>query len=118
MCKKIFLNYILAGYPVLWIETHEEYRALLTMIDEVSKAKDHYYIYTWDRVDGIKLKEIKNGVLNTGNLEDDTVPLNDPAIALQWADNQMPDNSVLLLQDFLHDQNKDEHQMHLNTRYL
>jgi len=102
MCKKIFLNYILAGYPVLWIETHEEYRALLTMIDEVSKAKDHYYIYTWDRVDGIKLKEIKNGVLNTGNLEDDTVPLNDPAIALQWADNQMPDNSVLLLQDFHH----------------
>lgn len=101
MCKKIFLNYILAGYPVLWVQTHEEYRALLTMIDEASNAEEQYNIYNWNLVDGIKYNTIKNGMLKSGDIEED-LPLNDPAVALQWADMKMPDNSILLLQDFHH----------------
>jgi SpoVK/Ycf46/Vps4 family AAA+-type ATPase len=45
-----FNDYLKAGYPALWIETHEEFRAIATL----SLEAKGYSVYSWDMVDGLK----------------------------------------------------------------
>jgi SpoVK/Ycf46/Vps4 family AAA+-type ATPase len=45
-----FHQYLKAGYPALWIETHEEFRAIATL----SLESKGYAVYSWDIVDGLK----------------------------------------------------------------
>jgi SpoVK/Ycf46/Vps4 family AAA+-type ATPase len=98
----IFKNYVSAGYPLLWIDTFEEYRAMVVFCNEV--AGKGYSFYSWDRVDGIKKGALTKGVLAFENPAKE--PIDDPLLALTWAgtdpDNKegMPDNSILCLKDF------------------
>lgn len=115
MCKNTtFLNYVAAGYPLLWVHTHEEYRALMVFAKEMQKAKEPYTLYSWDRVDGIKKRKLvdseEDGVdFASLPLETDIEGLNDPMIALEWAgsDKGLSDNSILFLQDYHHYIKKD-----------
>ena len=36
---KIFRDYVLAGYPLLWVETHEEYRAMAALCKDLDASK-------------------------------------------------------------------------------
>lgn len=98
MCKKIFTNYVHAGYPLLWVQSHEEYRVLLNFVNELNNLEDDYSIFTWDRID--KIKEYKFDKELTSSNVDADIPLEDPLVALTWAEKEMPENSVLLLKDF------------------
>lgn len=94
-----FLNYILAGYPLLWVETHEEYRALSTICSQLSKAKEPYHTFAWDEADGVRPIGIKNGVLASGEVVTvDDAPIIDPADMLNWLDSQ-PNNHILFMKD-------------------
>lgn len=105
--KPIFLNYVAAGYPLLWIQTHEEFRAMTTFAKELSQGDEEYTLFSWDRVDGIKLRELKNGILKAGKVGEEG--LDDPLLALGWAESeQMPPNSILFLQDYHHYIDKDQ----------
>lgn len=101
MCTPKFKNYILAGYPLLWIETHEEHRAMTVFAEEMESCKDKVTLYSWDRIDGIKLRTRKKGALVSAIVKDDSeTDLADPLIALDWAEKKMPENSVLFLLDW------------------
>jgi SpoVK/Ycf46/Vps4 family AAA+-type ATPase len=111
--KPIFLNYVAAGYPLLWIQTHEEFRAMTVFAKEMSEGDEEYSLFSWDRVDGIKFRQLQKGVLKVAELEDidgmeEEEGLDDPLIALSWAETRMPANSILFLQDYHHYIDKDQ----------
>lgn len=45
-----FLNYLKAGYPCIWVQTHEEERAIETL----SKEAPEYKTFSWDIVSGMR----------------------------------------------------------------
>jgi len=45
-----FNQYLKAGYPAIWIETHEEFRAIATL----SLESSGYATFSWDMVSGLK----------------------------------------------------------------
>lgn len=108
--KAQFLSYVLAGYPLLWVNTHEEWRVLTKYVKELtSKPKHPYKCYTWDCVSGVVPVDIKDNVLATGKsvtLEDQ--PLIDPMSALMWLEGYegpdgyegAGDNTVVFFKDF------------------
>lgn len=106
--KPVFLNYVAAGYPLLWIQTHEEIRAITTFAKELSQDSEEYNLYSWDRVDGVKMRQFDKGVLKSAAV---TVEgLDDPFMVLEWANSEkgMPADSILFLQDFHHYVEKDQ----------
>jgi ATP-dependent 26S proteasome regulatory subunit len=110
MCKSnIFLNYVVSGFPLLWVDTFEEYRAMTRFAKELStRTKNPYQMFSWDRSDGIRMAAFENGILKTGKIDNaDDVPLNEPIIALDWIENKMPECSVIFLKDFHHYAKKD-----------
>lgn len=98
----LFRDYIMAGYPLLWLDTHEEHRALVTMVSAMSKVKEEYKLYTWDIVDGVRQIAIKDGLLGFGESIESTVDdgQSDPMLALQWLEKEAEENSLLFLKDF------------------
>lgn len=117
----IFLDYVKAGYPILWVCTYEEHRAMSVFAKELeghkikSPEKSMYSIYAWDRIDGIVKKNVKDGVLTSVKSVGDSIV--DPLNVLHWADTtieedasgnkikksedvEMPEYSVLFLKDF------------------
>ena len=113
MPNPTFKNYILAGYPLLWLETYEEFRGMAVFANEVSSCKETYRMYSWDKCDGIKTITYANGILTAKaplaqkppltdlvKTEEEAAELQDPLIALDWADKRMPDNGILFLKDF------------------
>jgi ATP-dependent 26S proteasome regulatory subunit len=113
MSDKIFFrNYALAGYPLLWIETYEEYRAMTCFVKEMQASQDEYSFFSWDRIDGIKKRSMAEGILTSQlvvpKLKDgEENHLDDPMIGLDWAETAMKDNSVLFLLDYHHYIKKD-----------
>lgn len=103
----VFLNYVAAGYPLLWIQTHEEFRAMVSFANEMQKSKDPFNLYSWDIIDGIKKRMIEKGEFKSSKLEDEG--LNDPLIALEWAASNkgMEDDSILFLLDYHYYLDKD-----------
>ena len=99
MSNPVFLNYVKAGYPLLWIETFEEYRAMTVFARELSNTK--YTLYSWDRIDGIRAMSINKGVLSSAKVKSDE-ETDDPIIALDWADKNMGDDAVIFLKDYHH----------------
>ena len=79
-----FQNYLKAGYPCLWVQTHEEGRA----ISQLSREADGYSIYSWDIVAG--LKDHTSGQVRQ---------MPDPLKPLQ-AVPTLPESSILFLKDF------------------
>ena len=132
MKDKIFLPYVMAGYPLLWINTYEEARAMTIFAKELEASKEEYHFYSWDRGSGIKVHEFKNKVLSSNRM--DIPKSDDPVVVLDWANiiptlkqdksgNDipiseaeykkdpaqfgLPENSILFLKDFHHYCKKD-----------
>lgn len=82
--EKGFSNYIKAGYPCLWVQTHEEDRAITALSQEVPE----YNIYSWDIVGGL-----------LAHTNSSRVAMADPMRPLQ-AVNNMPEKTILFLKDF------------------
>lgn len=80
----MMIDYLKAGYPCLWVQTHEEGRA----ISVLSQEAQGYNIYSWDIVAGLKDHA-------TGQAR----PMPDPIKPLQ-AVPTLPESSVLFLLDF------------------
>lgn len=102
---KEFMNKIRAGYPLLWVKTHEEQRVLVEYVNEITNAKikngdetESYGIYTWDVAQGIRNATIKDASLAF------SVPVarteGDPQAAIKWLDDTAPNNTILILKDF------------------
>jgi AAA+ superfamily predicted ATPase len=105
-----FLNYIQAGFPLLWIKSHEELRILTECSKDLSTAEtttrnengedvpDTYKMFSWDVADGIRPISI-----NENNLvQDDAIAETDkdPFLPLTWLDEKADDNTVLFLLDY------------------
>lgn len=113
--KNIFLDYVKAGYPLLWVSTYEEFRAMTAFAKELSILEIPYNFYTWDRCDGVVKKALNNGIFTSvARIGDGLV---EPMDVLNWADTQMspegsgkfekkdenaemPERSILFLKDF------------------
>jgi len=78
------LNYLKAGYPCLWVQTHEEGRA----ISQLSQEAEGYSVFSWDIVSGLKDHA-------TGQVRQ----MPDPLKPLQ-AVSTLPESSILFLKDF------------------
>jgi len=91
MKKDGFIEYIMAGYPLLWVESHEEHRALVSYAAELAAAKEKYDLYTWDCADGIRpvKYDFKRGFevgapITWAPPGGEPEPLVHPMRALQW----------------------------------
>ncbi len=111
----LFLNYVAAGYPLLWIQTHEEFRAMTTFAKEIAQGDEEYTLYSWDQIDGVKVRKLDKGVLKEAPLKDDKgneeEGLDDSFAVLDWAGapkDGMGENSILFLQDYHHFIKKDQ----------
>lgn len=100
MPNNVFLNYVLAGFPLLWVDTFEELRVMTSFAQEITQSKNKYSMFSWDSVDGIRSLTVKNNTLGSIKLApEDDMDTTDPMIALSWFENQ-PEYSVLFLKDF------------------
>jgi ATP-dependent 26S proteasome regulatory subunit len=98
-----FINYIKAGYPIMWVKTHEETRVLTDYAHQISSLKVNegetpYTAFGWDVADGIRQLSLKGGALASGKPIDGTAQ--DPMAPLVWLDEQAPDNTILFLKDY------------------
>lgn len=87
-----FLDYVLAGYPLLWVETPEEYRAIQAYAADLDGCKEKYDIYAWDCADGVRKYEHGKGFgapvkwVPAGSEE--PAQLNHPLVALDWFEKE------------------------------
>lgn len=79
----MFTDYLKAGYPCLWVQTHEEDRAITAL----SQTED-YEVYQWDIVTG--LQNLKTRIAQ---------PMADPVAPLK-AIPTLPETCILFLKDF------------------
>jgi len=101
-----FINYVKAGYPLLWVKSYEEHRVLLQYASQLSgyTVKDSrgvdlkYGLHTWDISEGVRALPFNNGALAVGSKIENTA--GDPLPALAWLDEQAPDYSILFLKDY------------------
>lgn len=103
MCKPLFLNYVLSSYPLLWVETHEEFRAMTSFASELKSTKrtQNFQIFSWDCIDGIKAHQFKDGVLQSRPVQSGVdLDLSDSLTCLSWAQKNLPEDSVLFLKDY------------------
>lgn len=122
----VFKNYISAGYPLLWVTTHEEQRALTCLASEAASCATQRRIYGWTCVDGVHQYTVSKGALTQSppvmaphpEDKDQTISLIDMNIMFQWADKLMPDNSILVLKDFHNFLIKDSNTAINGTRWI
>jgi SpoVK/Ycf46/Vps4 family AAA+-type ATPase len=107
--KESFLSKILSGTPLMWVVTHEEFRALSEYCEELKNSKASYNTYTWDAIDGIKPVSITDGKLAYGQPltkkdEDgeDGAPTTGIIDGLNWLEKEAGDNTILFLKDYHH----------------
>lgn len=79
-----FFNYLKAGYPCLWVETHEEARC----INELRNQATMYDTYEWDIIQGFK-----------DHQKDTNKPLLDPISPFDEI-KKLPQASVIFMKDF------------------
>jgi AAA+ superfamily predicted ATPase len=101
-----FLGYVQNGNPILWIKSHERTRVLTECTRDLAAAEttdedgnsDHYRVFGWNVVDGIRPLSISQGSL----YQNDPLPESekDPLYPLTWLDEKTDDNSVLFLNDY------------------
>jgi ATP-dependent 26S proteasome regulatory subunit len=101
----VFSQYICAGHPLLWIETHEENRAIGAFIKEMSASKEKYNFYAWDRVEGISTAKLTGDGLTFAKVQSE-VSLSELKEAFDWF-TKAKDNSILFFKDFHHYVEKD-----------
>ena len=88
-----FLEYVMGGHPLLWIETPEEVRMLRSHIADLSKFKEPFDIYSWDCVDGVRPwmsnKHCFGATVKwSEDPEGEAVELTSPIAALKWMDQE------------------------------
>lgn len=87
-----FLDYVMAGYPLLWVESPEELRAIQSYATDLAKCKEQYDIYSWDCADGVRKYEHGKGfgapIKWAQPGADEPTPLNHPLVALDWFDKE------------------------------
>jgi SpoVK/Ycf46/Vps4 family AAA+-type ATPase len=81
---KEFSPYLKAGYPVLWVQTHEETRATRVL----AESAPGYHVYCWDLVNGLRDGQ-------TGQI----TKMGDPLKPLQQV-TTLPEESILFLKDY------------------
>ncbi len=79
-----FSDYLKAGYPCLWVQTHEEGRC----ISVLSQQAERYSVYSWDIVGGLLDHQM-----------DQVRHMPDPIKPLQSIPS-LPESSILFLKDF------------------
>jgi ATP-dependent 26S proteasome regulatory subunit len=105
------MNYIKAGYPLLWVDTFEEDRILTGYTAEITKPFKNgavYKTYSWDAADGIRALEIENGQMAYGKSmlkkdpdnEDKEVLRNGIFEALLFMEKEAKENTVMFLKDY------------------
>jgi hypothetical protein len=82
MCD--FKDHLSAGYPAIWVQTHEESRAIRSL----STMAADYHTFTWDIVNG--LIEVATGKI---------INAKDPVRAINEVNN-LPESSVIFMKDF------------------
>lgn len=80
-----FKQYLNAGYPALWVQTHEEARAISALKAE---AGDEYNAFAWDLMSGTY--DLQTGASMNNK---------DPVKAVQSI-QALPENSIIFLKDF------------------
>ncbi|MCX8167274.1 MAG: hypothetical protein N3E37_05495, partial [Candidatus Micrarchaeota archaeon] len=83
---QMFVDYVRAGYPLLWLQTYEEERAILNLSNKAREAG--YTCFSWDIVAGLC-------DLATGQARQ----MPDPLRPLQ-AVTSLPEGVILFLKDF------------------
>jgi SpoVK/Ycf46/Vps4 family AAA+-type ATPase len=116
------LNYIRAGYPLIWLETFEESRTLIQCCSDFEKLYKEglltdeagnpvqFKTFTWDCADGIRDVGLKGGRQTTGKPITKKVsdgqggevemPTNEPLDPLVWLDEMATQNTVMFLKDY------------------
>ena len=96
-----FLEYVMGGRPLLWIETPEEVRAIRTYVADLAKCKEAYDVYIWDCADGVRPFSLTTGygkpVLWSPSKDEPPSPLTHPGMALAWMEQDA--GRTLTLQD-------------------
>ena len=101
MCSQpIFRDYVIAGYPLLWAESYEEFKVITQLVQEMKAYKSaEYNVYSWDMLQGIKKYTISNEGIPEVSLVETEEPLDELSI-LNWATNKMNEHSILVLKDY------------------
>jgi len=79
-----FKSYVRAGYPALWVQTHEEDRA----ISSLSREVEDYQTFSWDLIGGLKDHQ-------TGQIRQMPDPIK-PLMTIPT----LPETSMIFLKDF------------------
>jgi SpoVK/Ycf46/Vps4 family AAA+-type ATPase len=93
-----FKNYIKAGFPILWIKTSEEQRALLDCVSQIRRESTQYKFYSWDVVDGVRERKLFTGDLTADKAIEGTE--NAPMAPLKWLEDNSEVNSIMFLLDY------------------
>lgn len=98
-----FVNYVRAGYSILYIKTHEENRVLGDFIKQLSETKirgsatQKYKCFIWDVVTGIRATSTTNGFSLGQPMEGTNA---DPMAPLKYLEEQAEEDSVIFLKDY------------------
>ena len=146
MLTKTFLNYVRAGYALLWVKSAEEARVLADFMNQIFSSKiknaddkeEVYTTYVWDIIDGVvnytllkkspepervtdtKSKVFGQIVSQTPGAEGSYVGKGDQGLLspLSWLESKADDNTVLFLRDFHTYLKKDCEQWHIISRKI
>jgi len=80
------MNYLKAGYPAMWVQTHEEARFVKNLAEKI--AEQGYQLYLWDLI---------NGLIDQKSGQARQMP--DPLKPLQAA-LTLPEGAIIVLKDF------------------
>jgi ATP-dependent 26S proteasome regulatory subunit len=86
-----FFNYLKAGYPVLWVETHEEDRCIAQLANEASM----YDVYSWDIISGWKNLQKRESEQIVDN-----ITIGNPVAPLNKVRDATKETSVVFLKDY------------------
>jgi SpoVK/Ycf46/Vps4 family AAA+-type ATPase len=92
-----FKNYVKAGYPILWVCTHEESRFLLDSITQM-RREGNYKLMTWDVVGGLSERKLFNGSLTLESPIEGTD--NAPMAPIQWLQDEATADTIVFALDF------------------
>lgn len=94
MSKIMFVSYLRAGYPVLWVQTSELDRAERELAKEARALGDEFQIWRWDIQRGVS--NVPRGVSNVPPIPNTASPL----AAITASITKAPERSVVFLHNF------------------
>ena len=141
-----FINYVRAGYALLWVRSAEEARVLADFMNQVHSTKiknaqngeERYTTYVWDIIDGVVKytlnkkspepeRDEKESSKTHGQVISQTPGAADSAVGrgdqstlspLSWLDTKAPENTILFLRDYHPYLKKDYQDWHVLSRKI